>query len=287
MSFLSELWNKLKGPHSTSKGSTQQLHESTSIFSTEPNLGSVLEAFHNTEEELDQTSLLITNLHVLTSLLNEPKEVALENRFKKITEHLGEPESHETLRQERWHGQIKCPNCQSTHLKRLVQVPPKSSHNHRYRCLNCGTEFNDDTGTPMEADVPSLNVWMQCWYLMGCTDSLSFIANKLNLDLATVERMVQLLKRTFQTEKPSSQIKALEDWKSQANILREHLKEDLLKQYERLDANVATVPKDTGEFRRQQHLRRNPLIGPKTSPSAGTSPDPRHPTRPPQGIKKK
>ncbi len=44
--------------------------------------------------------------------------------------------------------------------------------------------------------------------------------------------------------------------------------EDLIKQYELLDANVAITPRDSTEFRRQQNLRRT--LEPTLDPTAAT-----------------
>jgi transposase-like protein len=214
---------------------------------------------------------MIENLKILQEIVNQPKEEIPELRFTSIKKHLGTPESHETVRQERWHINIHCPNCRSTQLKRLAQIPSKSSHNHRYQCLDCGFEFNDDTGTPMEKGLPPINIWMQCWYLMGCTDSINFIAAKLNLDISVVEMMMRQLQKTFQAQKPLTHFLGFDEWSEQSQALQKQLREDLLRQFEVLNANVATTPKDTGEFRRQQNLRRT-LTATTEPPSPSNSP---------------
>lgn len=223
------------------------------------------------EEHLHSDNML-NNLKALQNALEQPKEELPELRFTQvIKKQLGEVEAHETVRQDRWPENIRCPNCQSINLKRIVQVPPSPVTNHRYRCLDCDEVFSDDSGTPFEKGVPPLNVWMQCWYLMGCTDSLNYITAKLNLDFATVEAMVRQLRKIFNAQKPLTNFLKYEDWNKQADLLRKQLQEELLKQYEQLDANVATAPKDSAEFRRQQIRRRtgetsiepSSTIGPK------------------------
>ena len=218
-------------------------------------------------EELEEPSVA-HNLKALKSIIDQPKEEAPELRFSKLVQHLGEPESRATVRQERWPTKIHCPQCKSTVLKRIAPLAGQSPHNHRYHCLSCGFEFNDDTGTPMEAEIPPINIWMLCWYLLGCTDSISYIAAKLNLDFSTVERMVEQLQKTFHAQKPSTKL-TFDEWNEQSVNLRNQLKDDLVRQYEFLNANVATAPKDTTEFRRQQNLRRT--LSASTDP---TSPAP-------------
>lgn len=161
---------------------------------------------------------------------------------------------------------VVCPNCHANNLKRLAQLPSESPHNHRYRCLECLLEFSDDSGTPLEGGQPPINIWIQCWYLMGCTDSLTYIAAKLNLDLTTVERMAQQLKRIFSVQKPITRSLDFDSWRKESEGQVKQLKDDLVKQYELLDANVAVTPKDSAEFRRQQNLRRT--LEPTLDPTA-------------------
>lgn len=230
----------------------------------------VLNDFQQVELESLERNNLMSKMKVLKELVDQPKEEKPELRFTQIKQELGPSETHETIRQERWLKDIHCPSCKSVNLKRLPQVPSKSPHNHRYQCLDCDTIFNDDTDTPMEQGVPPINIWMQCWYLMGCTDSLNYIAQKLGLDLSVVEMMVDRLQKTFLAQKPLTRFMGFEEWNKQSQHLKTQLKEDLLREYELLNANVATVPKDTAEYRRQQNIRREltPTIAPP-SPTAG------------------
>jgi len=168
------------------------------------------------------------------------------------------------------HTSICCPNCQSTHLKQVVQLISPLSYKHHYRCLDCDTEFNDQSGTAFEKPLPPLNVWMQCWYLMGCTESLSYIANTLNLDLGLIEFMVRQLQKTFNATKPVIHLLDFEEWDKNTSEMQKQLKEDLIKHYEALNANIATTPWDTSEFRRQQNLRRT--LNASTAPPSPTLP---------------
>jgi len=265
MTFLSDIWKKFNAPTS-SDGDTVVAERKTpkTAEAKEPVLNTIVA----TETAHLQSEAILKNLIALRALMTESKEAAPEPRASEIKERVGVPESFETVRQERWYANIQCPNCSATNLKRLAQLPSQSAHNHRYRCLECLLEFNDDSGTPLETGQPPINIWMQCWYLMGCTDSLTYIASKLNLDLTTVERMAQQLKRIFNAQKPLTHALDFDEWLEKSKEQFKQLKEDLIKQYELLDANVAITPKDSSEFRRQQNLRRT--LEPTLDPTAAT-----------------
>lgn len=276
MTFLNDLWKKYKSENITPEKESNDevvseiVEKEDGKKSNLENMKNILEAFEQTEIETLQQETVHANLRALKTLVDQPKETKeekLDLRFTKINQHLSEPENHETVRKERWDENIRCPKCQSNNLKRLPQTPPQSWHNHRYRCLECGTIFNDDSGTPMESGIPPLSVWMQCWYLMGCTDSLNYIAAKLGLEIGVIEFMSQQLQKIFNAKKPLTRFLGYDEWSKQSLHLRDQLKEDLMKQYELLNANVATVPKDTAEFRKQQNLRRD--LKPSTAPPSG------------------
>lgn len=282
MSFFNDLWKKLNPPIAREDGDetvtieqkisspptqnkntiidenlrkkTESLLNQSSTFLK--NTEEILKVFHDIEVEAEQEKKVFSNLKALKEIVDQPKEEMPEVRFFQVKHHLGTPESHETVRQERWQDKIRCPNCQSHQVKRLPPKKLETPENRRYQCLACGTEFNDDSDTPLEKGIPPLNIWMLCWYLMGCTDSVAYIANKLNLDLGVVKIMMEQLKKTFNAEKPLTRFMPFDEWNNQAKGLRKQLQEDLIEQHERLNANIATVPKDTAEFRRQQNLRR-------------------------------
>lgn len=271
MTFFNDLWKRLKSPVSPDTELMEKPQEKTEQSPSTAaltNLQTVLQAFEQNEIDSLQKETVLKNLSILKSLVDQPKEDKPELRFSKIKQHLGDPECHETVRQERWPDHIRCPQCQATKLKRLAQLPNKNPLNHRYQCLVCQFIFSDDSDTPIEKSLPPINIWMQCWYLMGCTESLSYIATKLGLDLGMVEYMVNQLQKIFNAQKPLTRFVDQKEWNKQAYQLKEQLKEDLLKQYERLNANVATAPKDTTEFRRQQNLRRD-LTSTTAPPSSG------------------
>lgn len=290
MTFLNDLWKKFKetqpesGPSEKTGGSDTAVLEKSPDSLKKPNEASgkaaiappfpvesltdslkratsVLNAFQQVEEGsqakpvLDNATTSPSELKAATSPL---KEDALGLRFTTVKQPLApaEGQQQKTSTQEQKAVEVYCPKCQSTHLKQLPQTSLQSPYAHRYRCLDCGTEFTEDGDNPI-GRVPPLNIWMQCWYLIGRTDSLSYIASQLGLDLAVVEIMIDQLRKTFNIQQPQTQFIEYEEWSKQSQDLRVQLKEDLLRDYERLNANIATVPKDTAEHRRQLNLRRD------------------------------
>ena len=252
MTFLSDIWKKFNAAVLSDSAIRLPEKQLNLADPKKPLLNSYLAA----ETESLHRQDILEQLMILKASMAQPKEEKLDLRAAEIKEKMGIAASFETVRLERWLPNFQCPNCKATHIKRLASLASESPHNYRYRCLECLLEFNDDSGTPLETGLPPINIWMQCWYLMGCTDSLTYIAAKLNLDLTTLEAMAQQLKRIFKGQKPLTHFLDVASWRKQAEEQVNQLKEDLIKQYECLDANIAIIPRDSTEFRRQQHLRR-------------------------------
>ncbi|MDB6096360.1 MAG: transposase [Francisellaceae bacterium] len=206
---------------------------------------------------------VIARLHALRKLLKNPRESNLDQRFLKISQFLGLEESHETLRQDRWQPEITCPYCASNEIMKIASHNFNIASYYHYQCQVCGAEFNDSTGSPFEKGVPPLQVWMQCWYLMACTNSINYISSKLQLDRVTVEQMMAHLQKFFQADKPLDKLENVEQSAEKTGFNTIQNKEDILKQYQRLNADTSTQPVDTAEHRRQQRIRRNPKGGTK------------------------
>lgn len=256
---FNQWWQKLK----TRLEEFEELHleEPIDVVEVDPldsqtlhhQMQSVLAALQNAEDTAPQNNVA-QNIQALDKLLETSTEQHLEQKAEQIKTLLGSGEAYQILRQTRWPDGMQCIDCHSRNLRRLPQRPTDSEHNHRYRCLDCRLEFNDDDGvvTGGAIDQP-LNTWMQCWYLMGCTDSLNYIAHCLGVDLHIVEWMVQRLRTLFQLNAPSRQ--ALKKADDQQHNLLLHGKPDLLASYEALNANITTVPIDTTEHDRQRRVR--------------------------------
>jgi transposase-like protein len=265
MAVLGDWWAKFK--MSIKNWTDLQIQETVDAESVDPLDVQTMDAqLQRVRESLGDTApapienTIRSHLETLDGLLEAPPEDAPDARAAQIKEMMQLPEAYQALRQARWPTGVHCTDCHSNNIRRLPQLPLDSEHNHRYRCLECRLEFNDDAGIIGGDDTgsASISVWMQCWYLMGCTDSLSYIAHCLGVDLHHVEWMVQRLKTILGNyTTPNKLHLTIEADEAQNNALNEQLRSELLAHYEVLNANVSTVPQDTGEYRRQQHLRRH------------------------------
>lgn len=195
------------------------------------------------------------HLASLKKIITEPKQVNPDQAYKEIQENLGPAESSETLRQERWPEKICCPYCNSTNIERLPPSEQKDEHIYKYLCLKCHEKFNDDSETDMASGVPPLNSWMMCWYLLGVTDSLQYIASKLGLSMATVERMIRHMRNLFNAEQPLKHMLSYDQWMAtRGGKVQETLQRDLDIKAEQHTGYTpgGKAARDTAEVRRQK-----------------------------------
>ncbi len=212
------------------------------------------QTFTNTESI--NTDVLL-HLAALKRITSQHKLEKPDQALEEIRQHLGDAESSETLRQERWHGTVICIYCHSKNVKRVAKQQQKSEHNHRYLCLDCGETFNDDSETQIEIGVPPLNSWMLCWYLLGCTNSLNYIAAKLGLSMATIEMMVHHMQKLFKAEQPLKHMLSFEEWSAQHGIkYKPVIEAAIAKQTVLHGMDITGVAKDTGEYRRMKDRAR-------------------------------
>lgn len=218
---------------------------------------------------------VLLHLAALKRITSHHKRDKPDKAFQEIQQHLGDAESGETLRQERWHGTVVCVHCNSKRVKRLAQEQQKSPHNHRYVCLDCEETFNDDSETKIESGVPPLNSWMLCWYLLGCTNSLQYIASKLGLSMATIEMMVNHMQKLFKAEQPLANMLSFEEWSAQHGIKYKPIIEEVIsKQTVLYGMDIAGVAKDTGEYRRMKERTRGIEVKKSENPKGKNKPRP-------------
>jgi len=212
------------------------------------------QAFANTKS-IDTDVLL--HLAALKRITSQHKREKPDSAFEEIKQHLGEAESSETLRQERWRGTVTCIYCNSKHIKRVSKEQQKSARNHKYLCLDCDKTFNDDSETSIETGIPPLNNWMLCWYLLGCTNSLQYIAGKLGLSMATIEMMVHQMQKLFKSDQPLTHMLSFEEWSAQHGIkYKPVIEAAIAKQTVLYGMDITGVAKDTGEYRRMKDRSR-------------------------------
>lgn len=218
----------------------------------------------------DQQSA-IQNLFKIKLEIDKPKESALEHRAERIKENLGSAECHQAIREERWGHTVFCPYCYATDIERLPPHTQIAPFNFKYLCLACHSRFNDDSLTPFEIKPPTLETWMECWFLLGCTDSLEFIANKLHLDVAEVKYMVAELKKSFHGNQPLAKLSSYENWHHNYNekiATRTEKQLSFKKKQELYRGETTEQAKDTAELRRQKSRK---VIGPDKPSSASSA----------------
>lgn len=228
----------------------------------------------NQKKQIDQTKDLINkyraeyanvdldvlrNMIELKDITSQEKTDTPDQSFSAIEQRLGTDESGETLRQERWGKEVKCPACGSTDIKKLSAKQQKTAYIYRYQCNSCNEKFNDDSDTAMESGVPALYTWMMCWYLYGCTNSLQYIATKLGIDVATVELMIEYMQKLFKAKQPLTNFLTFDEWSLRyGKSYQQAMQQNLNKKEVLFKGDTAKTPTDTAEYRRQKNRGPNP-----------------------------
>lgn len=206
---------------------------------------------------------VIRNLIELKDISNQPKEDAPDNAYENIKQRLGNEDEEseevgETLRQERWQKKVRCIRCGSRNVKRLPASEQKAKNIYKYECLDCSELFNDDSDTEIARGTPPLYSWMFCWYLLGCTTSTQYIANKLKLDVPIVEMMIQHMQKLFKAKQPLNHFLTFDDFLRHGKNHQTMLKDSLQKKDEMLKGYSVGAAKDQHEVDRQTKHRNNP-----------------------------
>lgn len=161
---------------------------------------------------------------------------------------------------------IVCSRCDSKEIRYTAEFRYKSTDcRHKYHCLNCNHEFNlatsntegsDDSGKHEDAifELP-IETWIQCWYLSGCTSSLTYIAAKLNLDLNTIEHMIRELQKIFKVDKPATGVHKYKEWRKQFGAMQKKLAAQIKIKHELYQGYSASKEHDTAEKRRVDQRR--------------------------------
>lgn len=99
----------------------------------------------------------------------------------------------EVIRELRWPEGIKCPECgASTISKRGFHN--RQAHRQRYKCKDCGHQFDDLSDTIFEGHHQPLRTWVLCLYLMGLNLSNRQISAELDLSESSVQEMTMRLR---------------------------------------------------------------------------------------------
>ncbi len=211
------------------------------------------------EKYADIDPKVLFNLIELKEITKSPKQPNPDGSFFAIKQRLGIEESNETLRQERWPQKISCPACGSRKIRKNTKEEKSALNNCTYQCQACFKNFNAETGTPLETGTPPLSTWMFCWYLLGCTDSIQYIATKLGLDLSIVEHMVRQMQKLFKAQQPLTHLMSFEEWSLiHGKSYKDRIRNEMATKQELYSGENPNMPKDTAEYRRQKTRARDP-----------------------------
>ena len=122
-----------------------------------------------------------------------------------ITDVMSEEECYKQLRKMRWPDGVVCPHCQS----KDCEERGRSSRNKpilRYRCHDCGINFNDLTKTIFRSSHVVLKKWMCCIYLMGLNVSNAQIAKELDVNEKTARYLCEKLRQKVLESRPKVQL---------------------------------------------------------------------------------
>jgi transposase-like protein len=118
----------------------------------------------------------------------------------RIAELIDDPKCYEVVRKLRWPEGVRCPNCDSTNIKKRGHHD-RYSYRQRYECRSCQQQFDDLSGTIFEGHHRPLRVWVLCLYFMGLNLSNKQIAEELDLPENEVQTMTTQLREGVQVKK--------------------------------------------------------------------------------------
>lgn len=103
-------------------------------------------------------------------------------------------ECAEALREVRWAAGLQCLYCGSS---RVVRRGWRKRLYQRYRCKDCGSWFNDRSGTVLAHSKLPLRVWFFTAFMIQFKVSVRELAKTLQRPYATVFRMVGKLRENL------------------------------------------------------------------------------------------
>ena len=106
---------------------------------------------------------------------------------------LDDAKCYELIRQHRWPDGVRCPSCCGSSVIRHGRDDTQRDR-QRYWCKDCGTRFDDLTGTALSGHHQPLRVWILCLYFMGLNLSNRQVAKELGLNEDDVQVMTTQLR---------------------------------------------------------------------------------------------
>lgn len=111
----------------------------------------------------------------------------------KLSSLLDDAKCFELIRQHRWPEGARCPDCRSAQVVRAGH-DDRQPCRQRYRCKDCGSRFDDLSGTLLAGHHRPLRIWVLCLYFMGLNLSNRQIARELDLNESDVQAMTGQLR---------------------------------------------------------------------------------------------
>jgi transposase-like protein len=110
-----------------------------------------------------------------------------------LTSLIDDAKCYELIRHYRWPDGVRCTSCSSAAVIRHGHDETQR-HRQRYRCKDCGTRFDDLSGTVLAGHHQPLRAWILCLYFMGLNLSNQQIAQELSLNDDDVHAMASHLR---------------------------------------------------------------------------------------------
>ena len=118
-----------------------------------------------------------------------------------LTSLIDDAKCYELIRHYRWPDGVRCTSCSSA---TVIRHDETQRHRQRYRCKDCGTRFDDLSGTVLARHHQPLRAWILCLYFMGLNLSNQQIAQELGLNDDDVHDMASHLREGLVAKVPEA-----------------------------------------------------------------------------------
>ena len=118
-----------------------------------------------------------------------------------LTSLMDDAKCFDLIRHYRWPDGVRCTRCSGAAVVRNGHDDTQR-YRQRYLCKDCGTRFDDLTGTVLAGHHQPLPVWVLCLYFMGLNLSNRQIAQELGLNEDDVQDMASHLREGLAAKAP-------------------------------------------------------------------------------------
>ena len=125
---------------------------------------------------------------VMAGIVHQPVPTMASPQMINLATLIDDAKCYELIRHCRWPEGVCCTACSSTTV--ICHGHDETQrHRQRYQCQDCGTRFDDLTGTILAGHHQPLRAWVLCLYFMGLNLSNQQIAKELSLNDDDVHNM--------------------------------------------------------------------------------------------------